>query len=71
MLIRTRRQGNSVILTVLKKITIPTGIEVEAKLVKNLSKQNKLSSHFRTIESATLENKPIMTRVELIKEIGL
>lgn len=34
MLTRTRRQGNSVILTVPKKFAIPTGLDVEAKLVK-------------------------------------
>ena len=35
MLTKTRKQGNSIMLTVPKEFNIPTGVDVEAKLVEN------------------------------------
>lgn len=35
MITKTRRQGNSIMLTVPKDFNVPNGIEVEAKLVEN------------------------------------
>ncbi len=35
MITKTRKQGNSIMLTVPKEFDIPNGVEVEAKLVEN------------------------------------
>ena len=35
MLTKTRKQGNSIMLTVPKEFDVPNGVEVEAKLVEN------------------------------------
>lgn len=35
MITKTRKQGNSIMLTVPKNFNVPNGIEVEAKLVEN------------------------------------
>lgn len=35
MLTKTRKQGNSIMLTVPKQFDLPAGVEVEAKLVDN------------------------------------
>ena len=35
MITKTRKQGNSIMLTVPKDFNIPNGVEVEAKLVEN------------------------------------
>ncbi|MGM0122647.1 hypothetical protein IGI37_000001 [Enterococcus sp. AZ194] len=35
MITKTRKQGNSIMLTVLKDFNIPKGVEVQAKLVEN------------------------------------
>lgn len=35
MITKTRKQGNSIMLTVPKDFNVPNGIEVEAKLVEN------------------------------------
>ncbi len=35
MITKTRRQGNSLMLTVPKEFDVPSGVEVEAKLVEN------------------------------------
>ena len=35
MITKTRKQGNSIMLTVPKDFNVPNGVEVEAKLVEN------------------------------------
>ena len=35
MITKTRKQGNSIMLTVPKEFDVPNGVEVEAKLVEN------------------------------------
>ena len=87
MITKTRKQGNSIMLTVPKDFNVPNGVEVEAKLVENdiiaegydkdeilvefKNRKNKMHSSFRDIAEDTLTNSKVMTKEELATEIGL